>query len=137
MKTGRIASLLGMLLLTAGAATAQTRLALGTPPGRSTMILGCWAAATTGDTAAFKFAFRDDGSMVQYDEKKPGQLRRSFGGWEMLQGSTFLTVYWPDGGVTRYNVKRIGPILHFAGMFGVRNFTLHEVDGRDCWRPVE
>jgi hypothetical protein len=145
MPLPRLPSIIGFLLISAAAAAAEapggvqpgTQVAVGTAPTRSSMILGCWASATTGDRASLKLAFRDDGAMVQYDERQPDQLRRTFGAWEMPKDSTFLTVYWPDGGVTRYNVKRIGPILHFAGMFGVRNFTLHELDIRDCWRPSE
>ena len=145
MSLRRLTSLLGILLIFAGAAAAgtptknatQTQVAIMTPLTRNAMILGCWASATTGDRASLKLAFRDDGAMVQYDERQPDRLRRTFGAWEMPKDSTFLTVYWPDGGVTRYNVKRIGPILHFAGMFGVRNFTMHELDGRECWRPAE
>lgn len=137
MRIRHLAPLLGLLLLFAGTAAAENQVAIASSPARNTMILGCWASAVTGDAAALKLAFRDDGSMVQYDDKKPDRLQRTFGGWEMLKGSTFLTIYWPDGGVTRYNVKRIGPILHFSGMFGVRNFTLHELDGRDCWHAAD
>lgn len=136
----RVASIFAVLLLFAGTAAADTVAATAPQPGqppRSTLIQGCWGAAEKGDGADLKLAFRGDGSLVQYDEKQQDKLRRTFGAWEMQEGSTFLVVYWPDGAVTRYNVKRIGPILHFTGMFGVRNFTLHELDKQTCWRPVE
>lgn len=107
------------------------------PPARNTLVQGCWGAADKGDGADLKLAFLGDGSLVQYDEKQQDKLRRTFGAWEMQQGSTFLVVYWPDGSVSRYNVKRIGPILHFSGLFGVRNFTLHELENRNCWVPAE
>ena len=85
MSIRRLASLLGILLIFAGTAAAQTptgtpagtQVATGTPPTRNKMILGCWASATTGDRASLKLAFRNDGAMVQYDERQPDQLRRT------------------------------------------------------------
>lgn len=106
-------------------------------PARSSLLLGCWGGADNGDRADIKLAFRNDGSLIQYDENQQERRRRTFGAWEMQQDSTFLIVYWPNGSITRYTVKRIGPILHFSGLFGVRNFTLRLIDGADCWAPSE
>lgn len=123
-------------LLSAGPASSATPEKRTEPP-RSTLILGCWGDADKGDGADLKLAFQNDGSLVQYDENQQERRRRTFGAWEMLQDSSFLVVYWPNGSITRYTVKRIGPILHFAGLFGVRNFTLRELERQSCWVPKE
>lgn len=102
---------------------------------RNTTILGCWGDADKGDSVDLKLHFVGNGALVQYDENQVEKRKRGFGAWEMEQGSTFLTVYWPTGLISRYHVKRIGPILHFSGMNGVRNFTLREIAPDDCWEP--
>jgi len=104
---------------------------------RSTVVQGCWSDADRGDGADTKLAFLANGELVQYDENQQDRHRRTFGAWEMQTDSTFLVVYWPNGVITRYNVKRIGSILHFTGMFGVRNFTMRQIDARSCWTPKE
>jgi hypothetical protein len=53
----------------------------------------------------------------------------------MAAKSTFLSVYWPAGHITRYTIKRIGPILHFSGLNGVTNFTLRKLEITRCWAP--
>lgn len=104
---------------------------------RSTLVQGCWSDADKGDGAETKLAFLPNGELVQYDENQQDRMRRTFGAWEMQKDSTFLIVYWPNGVITRYNVKRIGSILHFTGMFGVRNFTMRQIEARSCWTPKE
>lgn len=96
-------------------------------------ILGCWGDADKGDSADLKLLFVSNGSMIQYDENREENKKRTFGAWEMPLKSTFLTVYWPAGHITRYNIKRIGPILHFSGMNGVSNFTLRKLEPKRCW----
>jgi hypothetical protein len=103
----------------------------------NTMIMGCWADADKGDGAELKLAFLRDGSLVQYDENQTEKRRRTFGAWEMAPDSSFLIVYWPTGSITRYMVKRIGPILHFSGLFGVASFTLRVVESSNCWEIKE
>ena len=102
---------------------------------RNTLILGCWGDADKGDSIDLKIRFVANGSLVQYDENQVEKRKRTFGAWEMEHGSTFLTVYWPNGSITRYHVKRIGPILHFSGVNGVPSFTLREVAADNCWEP--
>ena len=102
---------------------------------RSTKIIGCWGDADKGDGAELKLLFKDDGAMVQYDENQIENRKRTFGAWELESNSTYLTVYWPNGSVTSYTVKRIGPIVHFAGLQGRRNFTLREIETDKCWEP--
>lgn len=102
---------------------------------RNTTILGCWGDADKGDSVDLKLHFVGNGALVQYDENQVEKRKRGFGAWEMEQGSTFLTVYWPSGLISRYHVKRIGPILHFSGMNGLRNFTLREIAPDNCWEP--
>ena len=102
---------------------------------RNTTILGCWGDADKGDNVDLKLHFVGNGALVQYDENQVEKRKRNFGAWEMEEGSTFLTIYWPSGLISRYNVKRIGPILHFSGMNGIRNFTLREVAPDNCWEP--
>ncbi len=103
--------------------------------GRNSKVLGCWADADRGDSADLKLYFVGDGSLVQYDENKVERNKRTFGAWEMQPGSAFLMIYWPAGNITSYSVKRIGPILHFSGMNGARNFTLYEIPLENCWSP--
>ena len=98
-------------------------------------IVGCWSAADSGDSADNKLYFIGDGALIRYDENKTEKNKRSFGAWEMKPGSTFLVIYWPAGNITSYSVKRIGPILHFSGMNGARNFTLREIPLENCWSP--
>lgn len=129
-----------VLLLTLCLGTVATSAATGrasSAPVRNTMIMGCWAAADKGDGAELKLAFLHDGSLVQYDENQTEKRRRTFGAWEMAPGSSFLIVYWPTGSVSRYTVKRIGPILHFSGLYGIASFTLREVEPTYCWEPKE
>ena len=102
---------------------------------RNTTILGCWGDADKGDSVELKLHFIGNGALVQYDENQVEKRKRNFGAWEMEDKSTFLTIYWPNGSITRYHVKRIGPILHFSGMNGTRNFTLREVAPDECWEP--
>lgn len=102
---------------------------------RNSIVLGCWGDADKGDSADLKLHFTANGALVQYDENQVEKRKRTFGAWEMEDGSTFLTVYWPSGLITRYHVKRIGPILHFSGVNGVRSFTLREVAADNCWEP--
>lgn len=102
---------------------------------RNTTILGCWGDADKGDSVDLKLHFVGNGALIQYDENQVEKRKRGFGAWEMDQGSTFLTIYWPSGLISRYHVKRIGPILHFAGMNGIRNFTLREIAPDECWEP--
>lgn len=116
---------IGVVVCMAGAADAK----------RSTLILGCWGDADKGDSVDLKLHFVGNGALVQYDENQVEKRKRNFGAWEMDSESTFLTIYWPNGAVTRYNVKRIGPILHFSGMNGTRNFTLREISPDECWEP--
>ena len=138
--TRLMAALSATLLLANGGAAAQVA-SRGDPgnerPGRSTLILGCWGDADKGDGAELKLAFHDDGSMVQYDENQQERRRRTFGAWQMQKDSTYLVVYWSNGSTTSYTVKRIGRILHFQGLYGVRNFTLREIESRNCWVPKE
>ena len=115
------------------AATDQT----GNTQPHNKMIMGCWADADKGDSADLKLAFLHDGSLVQYDENQTEERRRTFGAWEMAPESSYIVVYWPSGGITRYVVKRIGPILHFSGLFGVASFTLREMEPGNCWEPKE
>ena len=102
---------------------------------RNTTILGCWGDADKGDNVDLKLHFVGNGALVQYDENQVEKRKRNFGAWEMEEGSTFLTIYWPSGLISRYHIKRIGPILHFSGMNGIRNFTLREVAPDNCWEP--
>ena len=102
---------------------------------RNTSILGCWGDADKGDSVELKLHFIGNGALVQYDENQVEKRKRNFGAWEMEDKSTFLTIYWPNGSITRYHVKRIGPILHFSGMNGTRNFTLRQVAPDECWEP--
>ncbi|MDA1325541.1 MAG: hypothetical protein O3C34_12410 [Proteobacteria bacterium] len=102
---------------------------------RNTTILGCWGDADKGDSVELKLHFVGNGALVQYDENQVEKRKRNFGAWEMEAASTFLTIYWPTGSITRYHVKRIGPILHFSGMNGVKNFTLRKVAAAECWEP--
>jgi hypothetical protein len=102
---------------------------------RNTTILGCWGDADKGDSVELKLHFVGNGALVQYDENQVEKRKRNFGAWEMEDKSTFLTIYWPNGSITRYHVKRIGPILHFSGMNGTRNFTLRKVARAECWKP--
>jgi hypothetical protein len=102
---------------------------------RSTTILGCWGDADKGDSVDLKLHFVGNGALVKYDENQVEKRKRGFGAWEMEEESTFLTIYWPTGLISRYHVKRIGPILHFSGMNGTRNFTLREVAPDECWEP--
>lgn len=102
---------------------------------RNTTILGCWGDADKGDSVDLKLHFVGNGALVQYDENQVEKRKRNFGAWEMEAASTFLTIYWPTGAISRYHVKRIGPILHFSGMNGIKNFTLREVAPDECWEP--
>ncbi len=102
---------------------------------RNTLVIGCWGKADKGDSVDLKLHFVGNGALVQYDETKVEKLKRSFGAWEMHKGSTFLTLYWPNGRVSQYHVRRIGPILHFAGSNGAKNFTLREISVDNCWTP--
>ena len=120
-----IAGLCAVLVLAAAPAAAK----------RNATILGCWGAADKGDSIDLKLHFVSNGALVQYDENQVEKRKRGFGAWEMEEGSTFLTVYWPTGLITRYHIKRIGPILHFSGVNGVRSFTLREVAPDNCWEP--
>ena len=127
-----------LLALVTAAMPAAARPAADAAPQiatRSSMILGCWSDADKGDSAELKLYFLDDGELVQYDENQVEKRKRTFGAWEMQADSTYLTVYWPAGNITSYNVKRIGPILHFSGINGVRNFTLRRIDPDACWQP--
>lgn len=120
------------------AAALGLALSLGSAPAdakRNMMVLGCWGDADKGDSVDLKIHFVGNGSLVQYDENQVEKHKRSFGAWEMDEGSTFLAIYWPDGRISQYSMKRIGPILHFSGMNGVRNFTLREIDPDNCWEP--
>ena len=102
---------------------------------RNTIILGCWGDADKGDSVELKILFVKNGALIQYDENQVEKRKRGFGAWEMEAESTFLTIYWPTGLISRYHVKRIGPILHFSGMNGIRNFTLRKVAPAECWKP--
>lgn len=99
------------------------------------VILGCWGDADKGDGADLKLMFVANGSMIQYDENQVENKKRTFGAWEMAAKSTFLSIYWPAGHITRYTIKRIGPILHFSGLNGVNNFTLRKLELTRCWEP--
>lgn len=118
-------ALLGVFVGLSGSADAK----------RNTIILGCWGDADKGDTVDLKLHFIRNGALVQYDENQVEKRKRNFGAWEMDEASTFLTIYWPTGLISRYHVKRIGPILHFSGMNGIRNFTLRRVALHECWKP--
>jgi hypothetical protein len=126
---------LALLILAATAISAGAARAERQPAARNTMILGCWSDADRGDAAELKLSFIGDGALVQYDENQVDKKKRTFGAWEMELESSYLKVYWPTGSITTYNVKRIGPILHFSGLNGVRNFTLREVQDKECWEP--
>jgi len=102
---------------------------------RNTTSLGCWGDADKGDSVYLKMHFVGNGAMVQYDENQVEKRKRGFGAWEIEAKNTFLTIYWPSGRISWYHVKRIGPILHFSGMNGIRNFTLREVALTNCWEP--
>ena len=99
------------------------------------VILGCWGDADKGDGADLKLMFVTNGSMIQYDENQVENRKRTFGAWEMAANSTYLSIYWPAGHITRYTIKRIGPILHFSGLNGVNNFTLRKLELTRCWEP--
>lgn len=99
------------------------------------VIIGCWGDADKGDSADLKLMFVTDGSMIRYDENQVENKKRTFGAWEMASKSTFLSIYWPAGHITRYTIKRIGPILHFSGLNGVSNFTLRKLEITRCWEP--
>lgn len=98
-------------------------------------VIGCWGDADKGDSADLKLLFVLNGSMIQYDENQVENKKRTFGAWEIAAKSTFLTIYWPAGNITRYNIKRIGPILHLTGLNGVNNFTLRKLKATHCWDP--
>lgn len=126
-----------LLILAAVAIPASASRAERQPDGRNTMILGCWSDADRGDSAELKLSFIGNGALIQYDENQVDKKKRTFGAWEMELESTYLKVYWPAGNITSYTVKRIGPILHFSGLNGVRNFTLREVQDKECWEPKD
>ena len=107
----------------------------GRPAARNTTNLGCWGDADRGDGAELKLNFVASGALVQYDENQVEKKKRTFGAWEMEAKSNYLMIYWPTGNITAYNVKRIGPIPHFTGLRGVRNFTLREIEEKECWEP--
>jgi len=96
-------------------------------------VLGCWGDADKGDSADLKLLFVANGAMIQYDENQVENKKRTFGAWEMPLKSAFITIYWPAGNITRYTIKRIGPILHFSGVNGVANFTLRKLEPKRCW----
>lgn len=98
-------------------------------------ILGCWGDADKGDSLDLKIHFIGNGSLIQYDENKVEKQKRSFGAWEMHKGSQYLKVFWPTGGTSQFYVKRMGPILHFKGMRGAKNFTLRAITSDNCWEP--
>ena len=130
LKTGAHAALVCLIaarLLLGASGTAEAK--------RNTIILGCWGDADKGDSVDLKLHFVGNGALVQYDENQVEKRKRNFGAWEMEYGSTFLTIYWPSGAISRYHVKRIGPILHFSGMNGIKNFTLREIAPDECWEP--
>ena len=102
---------------------------------RNTLVLGCWGDARKGDSVDLKIRFVGNGSMVQYDENQVEKNKRTFGAWEMEDDSAYLSIYWPDGRISQYGMKRIGPILHFSGQRGSRNFTLREITPDNCWEP--
>ena len=104
-----------------------------TPVNR--VLLGCWGDADKGDGADLKLLFVTTGLMIQYDENQVENKKRTFGAWELAAKSTFLSIYWPAGNITRYTIKRIGPILHFSGLNGVSNFTLRKLELTRCWKP--
>lgn len=125
-----LAWLLALLVLSAPAVHAATQIA-----ARNKALLGCWGDADKRDSADLKLMFEASGLLVQYDENQVENKKRTFGAWEMEEKSAYLTVYWPNGFITRYSIKNIGPILHFTGLNGVRNFTLRKLDTRRCWEP--
>ncbi len=129
MRNALIRTLLNVALATALAGF----VAPGAEAAINKTILGCWGDADKGDSADLKLFFLTNGAMVRYDENQVENKKRTFGAWEMPLKSTFLTVYWPAGHITRYNIKRIGPILHFSGVNGVRNFTLRKLEPKRCW----
>lgn len=100
---------------------------------RNTMVVGCWGDAKKGDAVDLKIRFVGNGSIVQYDENQVEKHKRTFGAWEMAYDSSYLSIYWPDGRISQYGMKRIGPILHFTGLSGARNFTLREISPDNCW----
>ena len=102
---------------------------------RNMTVLGCWGDADKGDSVDLKVHFVGNGSMVHYDENKVEKQKRTFGAWEMRKGSRYLKIFWPTGGTSQYHVKRIGPILHFNGMNGAKNFTLRAIAPDNCWEP--
>jgi len=102
---------------------------------RNTVVLGCWGDPKKGDAVDLKVRFVGNGPIVQYDENQVEKAKRTFAAWEMEDDSTFLSIYWPDGRISQYAMKRIGPILHFSGQRGVRNFTLREITPDNCWEP--
>ncbi|MGB0577868.1 MAG: hypothetical protein ACPGPC_17220 [Alphaproteobacteria bacterium] len=126
----------GVLALIVGVSTSISLPAQGQiDKKRNLTVLGCWGDADKGDSVDLKVHFVGNGSMVQYDENKVEKQKRSFGAWEMEKGSRYLKIFWPSGGTSQYHVKRIGPILHFAGMNGARSFTLRAVAPDNCWEP--
>ena len=125
IKLSAVSAVFGIALGLTGAADAK----------RNTLILGCWGDADKGDSVDLKLHFVGNGALVQYDENQVEKRKRNFGAWEMENESTFLTIYWPSGLISRYHVKRIGPILHFSGMNGIKNFTLREIAPDECWEP--
>ena len=79
---------------------------------RNTTILGCWGDADKGDSIEQKFHFVDNGALLRHGDNQVEKRKHDFGVWEMEHSSTFLNIYWPSGLISRYHIKRIGPIQH-------------------------
>ena len=71
---------------------------------------GCWGDADKGDSIEQKFYFVGNAALLQHDENQVEKRKHGFGAWEMEHSSTFPNIYWPSGLISRYHIKRIGPI---------------------------
>jgi len=57
-----------------------------------------------------KIYFVGNAALLQHDENQVEKRKHGFGAWEMEHSSTFPNIYWPSGLISRYHIKRIGPI---------------------------
>ena len=101
-KITTLSALIGVMIGVSGNAEAK----------RNTTILGCWGDAGKGDSVELKYHFVGNGALLQHDENQVEKRKHGFGAREMEHSSTFHKIYWPSGLISRYHIKRIGPIQH-------------------------
>ena len=77
---------------------------------RNTTILGCWGDANKGDSVKLKFHFVGNGALLRHDENQVKKRKHRFGARKIEHSSTFNNIYWPSGLISRYHIRRIGPI---------------------------